>query len=64
MIVTGDATAITHHPTPITDHPTPVKREFFTSDGRQVTALKAHGVYVMKVTDKQGIVHTAKIIAR
>ncbi len=64
VIVTGDATAITQHPTPITQHPTPVKREFFTSDGRQVNTLKPHGVYVMKVTDKQGTVHTAKIIAR
>ena len=64
VIVTGDATAITQHPTPITQHPTPIKREFFTSDGRQVSTLKSHGVYVMKVTDKQGTVHTAKIIAR
>ena len=64
VIVTGDATAITQHPTPITQHPTPIKREFFTSDGRQVNTLKSHGVYVMKVTDKQGTVHTAKIIAR
>lgn len=64
VIVTGDATAITQHPTPITQNPTPIKREFFTSDGRQVNTLKSHGVYVMKVTDKQGTVHTAKIIAR
>ena len=64
VIVTGDATAITQHPTPITQHPTPIKHEFFTSDGRQVNTLKSHGVYVMKVTDKQGTVHTAKIIAR
>ena len=63
VIVTGEPTAIQ---TPTTDigRIEAAKREFFTSDGRQVTALKAHGVYVMKVTDKQGIVHTAKIIAR
>ena len=63
VIVTGNATAI-HKPTVDFDQIEAVKREFFTPDGRQVSALKAHGVYVMKVTDKQGTVHTAKIIAR
>ena len=61
--VTGEPTAI-QTPTMDIDKIEAVKREFFTSDGRQVTTLKAHGVYVMKVTDKQGTVHTAKIIAR
>ena len=63
VIVTGEPTAI-QAPTTDIDKIEAVKREFFTSDGRQVTTLKAHGVYVMKVTDKQGTVHTAKIIAR
>jgi hypothetical protein len=63
VIVTGNATAI-HKPTVDFDQIEAVKREFFTPDGRQVSALKAHGVYVMKVTDKQGTVHTAKVIAR
>ena len=63
VIVTGEPTAI-QTPTMDIDKIEAVKREFFTSDGRQVTTLKAHGVYVMKVTDKQGTVHTAKIIAR
>ena len=63
VIVTGESTAI-QTPTMDIDKIEAVKREFFTSDGRQVTTLKAHGVYVMKVTDKQGTVHTAKIIAR
>ena len=63
VIVMGDATAI-QKPTVDFDQIEAVKREFFTPDGRQVSALKAHGVYVMKVTDKQGSVHTAKVIAR
>lgn len=63
VIVMGDATAI-QKPTVDFDQIEAVKREFFTPDGRQVSALKAHGVYVMKVTDKQGTVHTAKVIAR
>ena len=63
VIVTGDATAI-QKPTVDFDQIEAVKREFFTPDGRQVSALRAHGVYVMKVTDKQGTVHTAKVIAR
>ena len=63
VIVTGEPTTI-QAPTTDIDKIEAVKREFFTSDGRQVTALKAHGVYVMKVTDKQGTVHTAKIIAQ
>ena len=39
-----------------------VKREFFTLDGKQVTDMQSHEVYLMKVTDKQGEIHTVKII--
>ena len=63
VIVTGDATAILK-PTIDFDQIEAVKREFFTPDGHQVSALKSHGVYVMKMTDKQGTVHTAKVIAK
>ena len=63
VAVTGEPTAI-QKPLADIDQIEAVKREFFTPNGRQVTTLKAHGVYVMKVTDKQGTVHTAKIIAR
>jgi len=38
------------------------KREFFTLDGKQVTQMLSHGIYVMKVTDTDGNVHTMKII--
>ncbi len=63
IIISGEWTAI-QKPTVDFNQIEAVKREFFTSDGRQVSTLKSHGVYVMKVTDKQGTVHTAKIIAR
>ena len=38
------------------------KREFFTTDGRKVSTLQQHGVYVMKVTDIKGNTYTMKII--
>ncbi|MBQ7420013.1 MAG: hypothetical protein IJV17_04645 [Prevotella sp.] len=38
------------------------KREFFTIDGKQVSQLQQHGVYIMKVTDTNGGIHTMKII--
>ena len=63
IVILGDVTGIKQPFTDI-DKIDAAKREFFTTDGRQVTALESHGVYVMKVTDKQGTVHTAKIIAR
>ena len=63
IIILGDATAI-QKPMVDIDRIEAVKREFFTTDGRQVTTLKEHGVYVMKVTDKQGTVHSAKVIAQ
>ena len=40
-----------------------VKREFFTLDGRQVSTLQSHEVYLMKVTDSEGRVHSVKILA-
>ena len=63
MAITGEPTAI-QKPTVDFDQIEAVKREFFTPDGHQVSALKSHGVYVMKVTDKQGTVLTAKVIAK
>ena len=39
-----------------------VKREFFTLDGRQTSELRSQEVYVMRVTDKNGTVHSTKII--
>lgn len=63
IIISGEWTAI-QKPTVDFNQIEAVKREFFTSDGRQVSTLKSHGVYVMKMTDKQNTVHTAKIIAR
>ena len=63
IIITPDPTGI-RNPIVDIDQIEAAKREFFTTDGRQVTALDSHGVYVMKVTDKRGIVHTAKIIAQ
>jgi len=38
------------------------KREFFTTDGKQVTQMQPHGVYVMKITDTAGKVYTMKVI--
>lgn len=38
------------------------KREFFTLDGKQVNTMKQHEVYVMKITDTKGKVHSVKII--
>jgi len=63
IVITRDATAIRK---PVVDigQIEAVKRAFFTTDGQQVTTLKLHGVYVMKVTDKQGNVHTTKVIAQ
>jgi hypothetical protein len=63
IIIKVDPTAI-RKPIVDIDQIEAVNREFFTSDGRPVTTLKSHGVYMMKVTDKQGTVQTAKIIAK
>ena len=63
IIITGETTAVGGLTVDF-DQIDAAKREFFTTDGRQVTELKSHGVYVMKVTDKEGTVHSAKIIAK
>ena len=39
-----------------------VSREFFTLDGKQVSQLAAHEVYLMKTTDSQGNIRTVKIL--
>jgi microcystin-dependent protein len=38
------------------------KREFFTLDGKQVTTMKQHELYIMKITDNNGNVHSVKVI--
>ena len=38
------------------------KREFFTLDGKAVSKMNTHEVYIMKVTDKKGKIHMMKII--
>jgi hypothetical protein len=59
IAVTADATAV---PTVWTDADI-VSREFFTLDGRQVTSLSRHQVYLMRVTDRQGRQQTLRIMA-
>ena len=60
IAVTGEISAITK----IWDEKdiNVVKREFFTLDGKQVRTLIPHEVYMMKITDDKGQVHTVKII--
>ena len=60
IAVTGEATAIL----PIWNEADieVVKREFFTLDGQQVTQLHPHEVYLMKITEKSGKIHSMKII--
>ena len=60
VAVTGNATAI--HSVWQEDDIDVIRREFFTTDGKAVNRLQSHGVYVMKVTDSKGNVHTMKII--
>lgn len=40
-----------------------VKREFFTTDGKPVTQMQSHEVYVMRLTEANGQVHTMKVLA-
>ncbi|MDO5447174.1 MAG: T9SS C-terminal target domain-containing protein [Prevotellaceae bacterium] len=40
-----------------------VAREFFTIDGKKVSKLQSHEVYLMKCTDEIGKIHTMKVIA-
>jgi len=62
VVVTGEAQSAIR-PVWSEDNITVVKREFFTLDGRQVSTLQSHEVYLMKVTDSEGRVHTVKILA-
>lgn len=39
-----------------------VKREFYTLDGKQVSTMRPHDTYVMKVTDANGKEYVTKII--
>ncbi len=60
VAVTGDASGIQ---APWSEADIDVaKREFFTLDGKQVSVLKQHEVYIMKLTDTAGKVHAVKII--
>ncbi|MBO4315749.1 MAG: hypothetical protein J5867_07300 [Prevotella sp.] len=60
IAVTGDVTAI---PSVWNEDQFEVaRREFFTLDGKQVNKMKSQEVYLMKITDTKGEVHTVKII--
>ena len=60
IAVTGNPAAI--HTVWSEDGIDVAKREFFTLDGKQVTKMTSREVYLMKVTDTKGGVHTVKII--
>ncbi len=60
VAVTGNPAAI--HTVWSEDDIDVAKREFFTLDGKQVTKMTSHEVYLMKVTDTKGGVYTVKII--
>lgn len=60
VAVTGNPTAI--HNVWSEDGIEVAKREFYTLDGKQVSTMQSHEVYVMKITDTKGKVHTVKII--
>ena len=60
IAISGEPTAISKVLTD--DNAEVVSREFFTTDGQQVTTLLPRGVYVMKVTYSTGNVRTTKII--
>jgi len=60
VAVTGDTSGI---PTVWNEADIDVaKREFFTIDGKQVSHMESRGVYLMKITDTAGKIHTMKII--
>jgi len=40
-----------------------VKREFFTTDGKPVTRMQSREVYLMRITEANGTVHSMKVIA-
>ena len=60
VAVTGATNAINHIWSE--DGITVVKREFFTLGGKKVKRLLPHEVYMMKVTDTDGNIHTVKIL--
>ena len=60
IAVTGETTAI--NKVWSEDNINVAKREFFTLDGKKVRSMKSHEVYLMKITDTEGIIHTVKII--
>ena len=39
-----------------------VSREFYTLDGKKVKHFSPQEVYLMKVTDKNGKIHTMKVV--
>ncbi|MCR5679357.1 MAG: hypothetical protein K6G08_03970 [Prevotella sp.] len=61
VAVTGDASQAVH-PVWSEEGLDVVKRQFFTVDGKQVEKMLPHEVYLMKVTDATGRVHTVKIM--
>ena len=60
IAITGQTTAI--HTVWSEDGVDVAKREFFTTDGKAAGKLQSRGIYVMKMTDRQGKVYTSKII--
>lgn len=60
VAVTGDPTAI--NPVWTEEGLDIVKREFFTLDGKQVTNMKSHETYLMRLTCTDGKIHTVKIL--
>ena len=60
IAVTGETTAI--QPAWSENSIQVAKREFFTLDGRRTHDFKSQEVYLMKLTDTEGNVHTMKVI--
>lgn len=40
-----------------------VNREFFTTDGKPVSRMESHEVYIMRLTEANGTVHSMKVLA-
>ena len=60
LAITGNPTAI--HTVWSEDGIDVARREFFTLDGKKADQLQPRGVYLMKVTDRQGKTYTMKVI--
>ena len=60
VAVTGNPNAI--HKVWSEDDIQVVKREFFALDGRQVYELQSGQVYIMRLTDTEGNIHSVKIL--